>query len=95
MCFNQDKSITLYTSHNLSKSISARDTNNDRPQFDPEEYFGFDVESAYKRDKQTETIKKLTGKDSFVEAKGDVYLVRGHYSPNSDFVYHSFQVFSL
>ncbi len=45
---------------------------------------------------QEDTIAELVGSSSlageYIDPDQNVYLARGHLSPNSDFVYKSFQV---
>ena len=43
---------------------------------------------------QAETILDLTGRDDYISS-GSSYLARGHLSPNSDFVFYSWQVLNL
>jgi len=79
----------------LPKQIIGRDTKNDRPLFRPEEYYNFDVNHFYTRIQQQDTLEELLGSrslaESYVEDTGDTYMVRGHLSPNADFVYYAMQ----
>ena len=95
VCFDEPGARTLYARHVLWHNIKARDTGNDRPSFKTDGYYDFDVNEAYTQAQQSITIEALTGIDSYVDTSSDVYLARGHYSPNSDFVYYSGQVQSL
>ncbi len=57
--------------------------------------YDFDVYAHYKRDMQRDTIAVLVGSqelaEKYVEETGDVYLVRGHFSPKADFQFTSWQ----
>ena len=44
------------------------------------------------QDTQTQTVEDLTGVYGYVESSGEVFMSRGHFSPNGDFVYYSHQV---
>lgn len=84
-------SRSIYAVHTLYQEIVARDTGNDRPFFDPDIYYPFDVNNYYTQVEQDATIQRLTGID-YVDPSTDYYLARGHLSPNSDFIYYSWQV---
>ncbi len=89
---------TLYAYHFLPREIAARDTSNDRPSIKMDGYYDYDVNFYYTIAQQTETIGELVGSaelaDQYVRDEENVYLARGHLSPNADFVYYSFQVAS-
>ena len=94
VCFVESESRTIYTQDVVYKQIQARDTGNDRPSFKEDGYYpDFSADDLYTRNTQSQTIEGLTGLDTYVDDTGDVYLARGHFSPNSDFVYYAFQVY--
>lgn len=54
---------------------------------------GFEVDFYYKRPKQKETIKQLTGNANYVEGfPGTDFLVRGHLAPVEDFMSNAYKV---
>lgn len=48
VCFDEQTSRVIYAYHILYDEIEARDTGNDRPDFDPDGFFPFDVDAYYK-----------------------------------------------
>ncbi len=81
----------------MPREIEGRDHDNERPDFRPAGYYPFDVEFYYTIDQQRETIADLVGSDDLageyvIDYDSDIYMARGHLSPNADFVYYSFQV---
>jgi len=79
----------------LPRQIVGRDTSNERPDFRPDVYYPFDVNSYYSRDQQQDTLTEVLGDrglaEDYVEDSGDFFLSRGHLSPNADFVYYAMQ----
>ncbi len=87
----------MYSSHYVPREIEGRDHDNERPDFRPAGYYDFDVDFYYSIDQQRETIAFLVGSDEMasqyvVDYDSDIYMARGHFSPNPDFIYYAFQV---
>ena len=91
LCFDSAQSRSIYAFHTLYKEIIARDSGNDRPSFDPDDRYPFDVNKMYTQVQQDSTIMDLTGID-YVDTSNSFFLSRGHLSPNADFVYYSWAV---
>ena len=92
VCHDQEMSSSLWSQHMIFDEIAAKDTGNNRPSFD-DEYFDFDVDYYYKMATQAETIQDLTGTDKYIgDQSSQLFLSRGHLSPNADFMFYSWQV---
>ena len=93
VCFDDAQDRTIYAKHTLPRQNVARDTGNDRPYFQEDIYYDYDVNDAYTQETQLITIDILTGGRGveYVDPSSDRYLARGHYSPNADPVYYSHQ----
>merc|ERR550519_308318 len=94
VCHDLTTSRTVYSSHVLWDEISARDHGNDSPHFNPDSFFGFDVNHFYTMAQQKDTIAGLVGSDELADKYiGDfdsgLFLARGHLAPNGDFVFYS------
>ena len=94
VCYDTARSANLWSRHSLWDEISARDHGNDSPAFKPDQYFDFDVNHFYTMDQQRITIAELVRSqdlaDHYVQDfESDLYLARGHMSPNADFIFYS------
>ena len=91
VCHDQERSSSLWSQHMIFDEIAAKDTGNNRPSFD-DEFFDFDVDYYYKMATQAETIQDLTGTDKYIGSQSSqLFLSRGHLSPNADFMFYSWQ----
>lgn len=97
-------SNSKYSYHVISKNIAAkarRQSQEKKPYASPDwredgyrwnDLDGFEVDFYYKRPKQKETIKQLTGNANYVEGfPGTDFLVRGHLAPVEDFMSNAYK----
>jgi len=94
ICHDLNLSSTLWAKHSVWDEVSAQDHGNDRPDFNPDSFFDYDVNQAYTRDDQIAAVADLVGSqalaEQYIEDYGsDLYLARGHLAPNADFIFYS------
>ncbi|XP_022903813.1 uncharacterized protein [Onthophagus taurus] len=94
VCFDDDKDNTLFTSFNLTKTISGSQVNFPRPSWVQGKFYHVTgVNTLYSRATQRKTINSLLGLASssykYVAESGDLYLTRGHLAAKTDFLFGS------
>eukprot|EP00095_Tigriopus_kingsejongensis_P008765 maker-scaffold151_size306168-snap-gene-0.6 protein:Tk08765 transcript:maker-scaffold151_size306168-snap-gene-0.6-mRNA-1 annotation:"duplex-specific nuclease" len=97
-CLQVAESRSIYAKHTLYPEITGRSniSANERPYyFQPDEYYGYEINDFYTQVMQKETIAELLQSqalaDQYIRPDDSFYFARGHLSPNGDFVYFSHQ----
>ncbi|XP_075214871.1 salivary endonuclease-like [Lycorma delicatula] len=95
VCYNVEETKTLYTSHTLFGSVLAgADVYNKRPNFAKgleEFYEGFHPGDCYTQESQKQVILEMTGDEKYFQPSDNIYLARGHFSPDGDFILKTWQ----
>lgn len=91
MCHNVDLGATLYAAHKLyGGAIDAAQDESKRPAFHQglgELFVGYSPDDAYKKSRQQATLMQLLGTKRSKEVLDVSPLVRGHLSPDGDFLW--------
>jgi len=94
VCHDLNLSATLWAKHSLWDEITAQDHGNDRPSFKPDTFFNYDVDRAYTKVGQIDSVGELLGSrdkalEYIDESGSDSFMSRGHLAPNADFIFYS------
>ncbi|KAK3919220.1 Nuclease EXOG, mitochondrial [Frankliniella fusca] len=91
VCHNVDLGSTLYAAHRLhGASIDAAQDESKRPAFTQglsDLFVGYSPDDAYKKSRQQATLMQLLGVKRAKEVLDVSSLVRGHLSPDGDFLW--------
>lgn len=91
VCHNVDLGATLYAAHKLhGAAIDAAQDESKRPAFHQglsDLYVGYSPDDAYKKSRQQATLMQLLGTRRAKEVLDVSSLVRGHLSPDGDFLW--------
>ncbi|TRY70030.1 hypothetical protein TCAL_15017 [Tigriopus californicus] len=97
-CLDVEASRSIFAHHVLYPEIRGRSnvSGNERPYyFQPDEYYGYEINEYYTQIKQKETVASLLGSqalaDQYIRPDEYFYFSRGHLAPNADFIYFSHQ----
>ncbi|XP_076028810.1 salivary endonuclease-like [Oratosquilla oratoria] len=92
LCFDRSRETALYTFHRVQGSaIDAKSSDGRRPTFKTRGQFSIKVHNAYKRKNQMVLAKEVLGTSEWINNRGQLYLARGHLTPDADFVFLSEQ----
>ncbi len=93
-CFDQDEARAVYTWYNSSLLHTGHMSKVQRPFFEDDNLYKFNVSDSYGRNQQRKRLEEILKSESlakkYIKNDDEHFLSRGHLTPKADFV-HGFE----